>query len=239
MSSNPIDYGSNNPEVQYEENANFQTNNLVTSDNNNRMYKFSENIPLIFDSKSLEGRETKILNEAKEMRKIASKRSKTILAVGLVAGAIAGIVGGALALAGIVIMIPFIIAGISVFAGIIFSIASLPETEQMYEARLTIEYAKKALTDKDEEKKAEALLYLSKIIDDTKGTENESFYSEDRNNLLRLAVKDILDKNKEGIYGCLINGSKDVKSSAIALLTKAKIKDLSEKEKIIQRLFER
>ena len=167
------------------------------------------------------------------MRKTASKRSKTILAVGLVAGAIAGIVGGAMALAGIVTMIPFIIAGISVFVGIFGSIASLPEKEQIYEARLTVEYAKKALIS-DDKGKAEALRYLSKIIEDTAKAENESFYSDDRNNLLRLAVQTILVENKKEIISCLNSNDSNVKSGMINLLAKAIIrKDLSKEAKEI------
>lgn len=172
------------------------------------------------------------------MRKTASKRSKTILAVGLVAGAIAGIVGGAMALAGIVTMIPFIIAGISIFAGIIFSIASLPETDQMYEARLTVKYVKEALTSNDKEK-GEALRYINKILATTESIgDKEVYLYEERNNLLRLAVKAILDENKKEIISCLNNNDSDVKSGAINLLSKAiSRKDLSKEAKeILERL---
>lgn len=223
--------------LQDEIKTSFSDKNIKFVVNDDRPTSYSEGIQSKVDLKPLDDRKTKIQSEAKKMRETASKRSKTILAVGLVAGAIAGIVGGALALAGIATMIPFIIAGISVFVGIFGSIASLPEKEQRYEVRLTVEYAKEALAGKAEEK-AKALRYLSKIIEDTAKAENESFYSDDRNNLLRLAVKDILDKNKEAIRDCLINGSKNVKSGAINLLSKAiSRKDLSKEAKEIIKFF--
>lgn len=176
------------------------------------------------------------------MHETASKRSKTILVVGLVIGAIAGIVGGALALAGIAAgtaaMIPFIIAGISIFAGIIFSIASLPETDQMYEARLTVEYAKKALTSDDKEK-AEVLSYINNILATTENIGDKEFYLyEERSNLLRLAVQTFLVENKKEIISCLNSNDSNVKSSAINLLSKAiSRKDLSKETEEIIKFF--
>jgi hypothetical protein len=221
VNSNSVDSNINYSNIR--DGRKFDLDKLVS--NSNRSTSYSEGIQSKIDSKSLDDRKTKIETEAKQMRETASKRSKTILVVGLVAGAIAGIVGGALALAGIVAgtaaMIPFIIAGVSVFAGIIFALAFAPETEQMYGARLTVEYAKKALTSDDKEK-AEALSYINNILATTENIGDKEFYLyEERSNLLHLAVKAILVENKEEIISCLNNNDSGVKSGAINLLTKA------------------
>ena len=240
MNPNQIGGDDSNLNPQYATGAFLADKSIKPASNDNRSTSYSEGTQSKIDPISLDDRETKIQNEAKEMRKTASKRSKTIRAVGFIAGAIAVIVGGALALAGITTTIPFIIAGISIFAGIIFSMASLPETDQMYEARLTVKYVKEALTSNDKEK-AEVLRYINKILDTTESIGNEEFYlSEDRNNLLRLAVQTILVENKKEIISCLNSNDSNVKSGMINLLAKAIIrKDLSEDAKEIIKLFNR
>jgi len=102
---------------------------------------------------------------------------KEILAIGFVAGVIIVIIGDAMIFSSLPVEIQFIISDISVFAGIIGYIISEPDKEQTHGACFTKEYAKKALTGENENVKADAICYLSNIIDDKSKIENKSLYT--------------------------------------------------------------